>query len=75
MRLDSLSTSSFPVFVSSYLSLNCVPVNLDVASILLELVDILLLVVLLKESGTVSNDCVNVRLVVDCDIECSLPSV
>ena len=42
---------------------------------MLEFVNILLLGILLKEALTIGNDCVDVSLVIDGDVEGTLPSI
>lgn len=71
----SLCACGFPVLVGTDLCLDCVPVDLDISRILLELVNVLFFRVLLQESGTVSDDSVDMCLVVECYIEGSLPAV
>jgi hypothetical protein len=75
IRNSSLCAGSFSVLVSANLGLYRVPIDLDISRILFKLVNILFLRILLQETGTIGNNCVNMRLVIESNVEGSLPTV
>ena len=71
----SLVCLSFSFLLSFNLGFDSLPVELNFAVKLLESRDGFLLVILLKETLAVCNDCVNVRLLIDSNFKSSFPLV
>ena len=71
----SLGAGSLSILVSADLCLDCVPVNLDIFGVLFKLVNLLLLLILLQEASTIGNYCINMGLVVQCNVEGFFPAV